>query len=442
MSEWRIEGIQGIESNYDVVMKILPTMMDMAGEGQYQSAQRDLERKQRELELAEQHMAQLEESQGQNLKDQMRQEELAAKTGRDDAGIRGMKNEDSGDPIDESGLEATPPSSASIPITRSWFVDNFGMSSAQVVDLLIKAGREDAIETLEPLIMAERREIVKQFSGVKPSIIEELPLTDSDYEQLNKNPDRFGLHFRQLVKHWNDTNDEDERTQIAVTFRERISKAHRLSPRENSILQRCADVMNERGAMNAQTLKSYGVSAPPKEIAKLIRSHGFLFDIIKAGQGKKSDDRGLFYDIQRTDVLIKNCGRLIGALLDSGGDISIDSRGSPRLTIPFSSRNAPAYADAIKSEMGVMAVKAEGANLIIEGENAVRKALSWSVPSMVEKREEATILLKAIEGNEKAQMIFAYEQANTDMKVKLLKQWNWSSNTFDQIKKEVTVNAE
>ena len=89
--------------------------------------------------------------------------------------------------------------------------------------------------------------------------------------------------------------------------------------------------------MNAQTLQSYGVSSPSKEIAKLIKSHGFLYDIVTAGQGTKADERSLFYDIDRPDVVIKNVGRLVGSLLDTGGELGFGPRGEPRLTMPFSS---------------------------------------------------------------------------------------------------------
>ena len=193
--------------------------------------------------------------------------------------------------------------------------------------------------------------------------------------------------------------------------------------------------------MNAQTLQSYGVSSPSKEIAKLIKSHGFLFDIVTAGQGTRADERSLFYDIDRPDVVIKNVGRLVGSLLDTSGELGIGPRGEPRLTMQFSSLNAPAYANAVKSEMGVRNVRAEGSSLIIEGDFAVQKALEWAIPSMNEKKNDAIIMKKALDGNENAQKLLAFNYALPSSQMEMMKSWNWSIESFDTVLKEVVADV-
>lgn len=362
---------------------------------------------------------------------------------RTDVGVRGMKNDLSGSaPGEADGVEAPPPIEAQVPITRSYFLDNFGMSSAKVTDILIKAERYDALEIMQPLIIAERKAIVKQFEGVNPEIVNELPLNDKDYEQLNKNIERLKIPFLQLVKAWTSSSNDEQRQKAQGIWRNRIDKSARLSSRENAVLERCAGVMYERGPMNAQTLQSYGVSAPSKEIAKLIKSHGFLFDIITAGQGKRADERSLFYDIDRPDILIKNVGRLVGSLLDTSGELGIGPRGEPRLTMQFSSLNAPSYANAVKSEMGVRNVRAEGSSLIIEGEFAVRKALEWAIPSMNEKKQDAIIMKKSLDGDENAKKVLAFNYALPTTQIEMMKSWNWSIDTFDEILKEVVADGQ
>ena len=453
----RIESVVGIESIYDALLKLNPLDPNMgvkppeaygaeiagglvnAVTGQNKEKKKELDAANREQREAEEALATAEE-QTANQPAPLPPEQPGGP--REDTGIIGMKNPDSTAPTSEG--ETDPPPQSELPpigLTRSWFVDNFGMTSAEISELLVKAQRMDVIEAIEPILIQERKEVIKQFPGVDPNLIHELPLTDRDYEQLNKNAERFGLYFRQLVKSW-EGGDDDEKTKAIERFHSRIDKSQRLSYREQDILEKTSKVLTERGPMNAQTLKSYGVSAPSKEIAKLIRSHGFLFDIIKAGQGKKADDRCLFYDVERPDVLIKNCGRFIGSLLDGGGSLSLNSQGIPRISMPFSSVNAPAYADAIKAEMSVNNVMAEGSWLIIEGEPAVEKALQWSIPSMNEKSDEATILLKSIQGDERAQRVLVFTNSDEKKQVDLLKKWNCSNEAIDSLAKEVVADGE
>lgn len=468
----RIEAIVGVECLVDAIHKAAPLVAMAArqvaagavadsGSALLEEAKKKVKDAEKETRNAEENLASVEEQSApeatvddappkpeqpaEALSGSQDSPEVSEGQGgpRDNAGVRGMKNENSSaSPAETDGSEASAPATAEVPLTRSWFVDNFGMSSAAVSEMLIKAGRHDALEIIQPLIIEERKAIVKHFEGVSFEVVEEIPLGDSDYEYLSKNSERLRIPFLQLVKGWSDAEDDEQREKALTLWTSRIDKSTRLSIREDDILKRCAEVMWERGPMNAQTLKSYGVSAPSKEIAKLIRSHGFLYDIIKAGQGTKSDERSLFYDIDRPDVVIKNVGRLIGSLLDTGGELGIGPRGEPRLSLPFSSLNAPAYANAVKSEMGVRNVRAEGPWLIVEGEAAVGKALEWSIPSMNEKRDDAIIMKSAISGDEKAQKILAFNLATPYRQLELMKTWNWSIETFDTILKEVVANGE
>ena len=470
----RIEAVVGVESLVDALRKFNPNVRqdDPYGRGAkavavggalLTEARKKLKEAEKETRQAEEEVASAEEQEAsveppaidgtppaepempmepaddsQSLLDSIKPEDYGGP--REEAGVRGMKNElSTSAPAETDGSEVTPPPNAELPptkITKTWFVDNFGMSSAKISEILVKAEAHDVLEKIQPLIMEERKAIVKQYEGVDPEIVNDLPLQDVDYAHLSKNSERLRIPFLQLAKAWT-SDDQETRDKAYNLWRNRIDKSARLSTRENAILERCSEVMYERGPMNAQTLQSYGVSSPSKEIAKLIKSHGFLYDIVTAGQGTKADERSLFYDIDRPDVVIKNVGRLVGSLLDTGGELGIGPRGEPRLTMPFSSLNAPAYANAVKSEMGVRNVRAEGSSLIIEGDFAVQKALEWAIPSMNEKKNDAIIMKKALEGHEDAQKLLAFNYALPSSQMDMMKAWNWSIEKFDTVLKEV-----
>ena len=445
-----IEAVVGVESLYDALKKLDPNYQHdpyAAGKNLADSlvntAKQRLSQANQKQQEAEQEVADAEEKQ-KETKPETPEAPKTTSVGspRDDSGIRGMKNEQStSTPAETDGSEVSASPQEKLPMTKSWFIDNFGMTSTEMIEILTKAEEFDAIDSIQPLIHMERKAILKQFEGVDISLAGSLPLTDLDYDLINQNPERYRIHLLQLVKAWTSSNSEDDKTRSESIWRNRINKTQSLSPREATILSKCAEVMYERGPMNVGTLKSYGISAPSKEISKLIKSHGFLYDIVKAGQGKRADERSLFYDVDRPTVLIKNTGRLISSLLDTGGKLGLDPRGVPRIILPFDSVNAPDYADAIKAEMGVSNVRAEGSSLVIEGEKAVHKALEWAIPSLGESKQDGVLMKRAIEGDMNAGRILLYNDANSDRQVELMKEWGWSVDKFAQVLQGVMNNG-
>ena len=449
MSEF-IEAVVGVESLYDALKKLDPNDQHdpyAAGKNLADSlvntAKQRLSQANEKQQEAEKEVAQAEDKQTE-VKPQAPAAPQTTRAGspRDDSGIRGMKSDEStSTPAETDGSEVDPSAQEKVPITKSWFVDNFGMTSIEMIEILTKAEEYNAIDSIQPLIHMERKAILKQFEGVDSSLTDSLPLTDLDYNLINQNPERYRIHLLQLVKAWNSSDSADNKTRAESIWRSRISKTQSLSPRESSMLSKCAAVMYERGPMNVGTLKSYGITAPSKEISKLIKSHGFLYDIVKAGQGRRADERSLFYDIDRPTVLIKNTGRLISSLLDSGGELGLDPRGVPRIILPFDSVNAPAYADAIKAEMDVSNVRAEGSSLVIEGEKAVYKALEWALPSLGEYKQDGLLMKRAIEGDMDAGRILLYNDAGPNRQIQLMKEWGWSVDKFAQVLQGVIKNV-
>ena len=399
-------AVPGVESWSDVLLKVLPQV------------EQEIERKQKEL-------LDLQQQAGKEMEQEQQQQEVERQrpgSPREGANIRGLDSAESdAKPDEQPGVELPP-----VPITRSWFSENFGMTSDEIVDIFVKAERQDLIETITPLIHAERQSILSSFVGVDSGLVKSLPLTDDDYRVLNQHKDRFDIHFRRFVKAWTSSENDEDRDSAYADWRSRVSKSERMSVRERNIMERSAMLLKRDGMMDAKAIVSRGVPASAAEVSSLIKSHGFLFGIEIAGRGRKANDRALFYDLEeRGDALIKNAGEMLAGLWEVGGKVETDSRGTPRLVLPFSSHNAVAYADCLKSEMGVRGVRAEGAALVIEGEAAVSKAAEEAMPWLSQQNRFLALVTKAaIEGDDRAIRLFSYETCSPEKRVKLLKRWN------------------
>ncbi len=361
------------------------------------------------------------------------------------------------DPREGAGTDETPmnasqetggtilPDEAPMPtklasIDRFWFVDNFGMTGREMSDLLIKSNHLKALDAIQPLLKQEKEAILSHFVGVSPSLVHNIPLTDKDYDCLNTNAERLDLPFRRFVKSW-ESSDDDGKSIAKQEWRKVIDEEQRLSNREKNLLFKCREVLGNRGALNAQTLKTYGVSASPAEISSLIKSHGFLYDIISVGQFSKSQGRGLFYDIRRRDVLLKDSDRFLAGLLENGALFKMDSRYNPRIEIQFNAPTAPWYATALQKELNVENVSAKGKGLEILGEVAVRAALEKAEPHLQGKCPEAIKMLKAMKGDEDAVLVLAYDNMEPAEQIRLLKKHNLSDEDMISKKEAVTANG-
>jgi hypothetical protein len=352
---------------------------------------------------------------------------------RTNATIEGLDNPESIPPTEQPG--AILPAEAPIDITRSWFIENFGMTGRELSEILVKARDLRTLDSIQPLLKMEKAAILKHFTGVSPSLVGVLPITDMDYDALNRNSERLDLPFRRFVKTWVNTDQKGKDGAVEL-WRTTVDKSERLSNRERNLLQKCKDTLEFRGALNAQTLKSYGIQASPAEISSIIKSHGFLYDLISVGQFSKSVGRGLFYDVRRRDVLLKDADRFIAGLIENDAQIKLDSRLNPRIEMRFYAPTAPWYADALNKAVGVESVSAEGRGLVIEGESAVFKALEMAEPYLNGHAPAAKQLLKGLRGDTDALVLIAYESMNPTEQVKLLKAYR-----IDEAKMEAMLNG-
>jgi len=328
-----------------------------------------------------------------------------------------------------------------IDINRTWFVDNFGMTGSEMASIFIKSNELKALDALYPLLIAEKKAILSSFPGVSPELVKHLPLTDVDYDSLNKYSNRLGIPFRRFVKVWEAADDSLAKQESYTAWKSVIDANLRLSPRERTILSECAGHLFKKGALNAQTLKINGVSASTGEISSLIKSHGFLYDIISVGEVSKTLGRGLFYDIKRRDVILKDAGRFLAGLIETNSSVRFDSRMKPRIEMRFNAPTAPWYADALNNEMDMNCVKSTSSGLCIEGEKGVIKAVEMASPYITDSSHEAFMLSKALVGDKDALIVMVHDSLNRKEQVTFLKSKNVSIERFDKMKEKVLMNG-
>lgn len=430
-----IQPVIGIEDMTDSIEKIAPALL-AAGRGMVMSAAAEaaknkLEGLATQTEDATAELEQAEEADAANAQAGESEE-------GDGAEIEGMNNPDSIPPTEQEGTEL-PAIAPELGKMRTWFPDNFGMTGREMTEILIKARENKVLDAIQPLLRLEKQATLSHFVAVSPDLIDELPLTDLDYDALNKNMERLDLPFRRFVKTWESDTSDDGREQAEKLWRMTIDKSERLSHRERGILRKCQNILSRRGAVNAQILKSHGVQASPAEISSLIKSHGFLFDIIAVGQFSKTVGRGLFYDIKRSDIILKDADQFLAGLIENGGGFKFDSRFYPRLEISFNAPSAPWYADALRKE-GIDNVEAKGIGLIIEGETSVLKALELAEPHLNGKTKSsrsyptAHNMLSALRGDKDTLIVMAYDCLEGYDKAKLLRKHRLTVDDFDDMK--------
>tara|TARA_R110002020_G_scaffold53854_3_gene150255 strand:- start:17625 stop:18932 length:1308 start_codon:yes stop_codon:yes gene_type:complete len=373
----------------------------------------------------------------QQATEQAQREQQNTPNPQAEASIEGMDAANSAPPTEQPGAEL--PAQAPLDLTRTWFIDNFGMTGREMSEILIKARDLKTLDLIQPLLKMEKQAILNHFTGVSGSLVGRLPLTDMDYDALNKNTKRLDLPFRRFVKSWTGS-DTEGRVVAEDLWRTTIDKSERLSNRERNLLENCREVLTSRGALNAQTLKSYGVNASPAEISSIIKSHGFLYDIIAVGQFSKSIGRGLFYDVRRRDVLLKDADRFIAGLMEHSAIFKLDSRLNPRIEMRFYAPTAPWYATALNKTLGG-GVSADSIGLVIEGEKSVFKALELAEPHLNGNASSAKLMLKGLRGNDDALIVLAYDSLPHTEQNKLLKKHRITDEGLKAKREEVLTHG-
>ena len=395
-------------------------------------AQEAVKIKEQELATAQQELQTIEQQAQQAPAEEAEQMPPAATTG---AEVEGMDSEESGNPATQPGTDAPPPASATDPppITKTYFKDNFGIEGGELLHLLEKGGEADVASSVELMLRKEQRAILNSFDWWDETDWDMLELKDNDFNLLLMYPDRLELPLRQTI---NAIKKGDNNAWLA--WHSRLDAENRLSRRERSILHKCYQTLSANGDMNSQTLSSYGVNGSSTEIAALIKSYGYLFNVNVVGKGKRHDDRTLYYGTPKPPIFLKTVDSFIGNLWEVDGELSMTPLNAPRLILPFRSDRGQDYSVVLKQRLGVENIMWEGQKFIIEGDFAVHKAAEMALPYLISKREEGALLLAAITGDEEASKIMAYRLAEPQDQVNMLKEWNISE---EQIQKMAGVIA-
>ena len=396
------------------------------------AAEQNVKQKEQELATAQQELETL-QGQGEQQAVEEPPAEAPAMPAEATAGkaIGGMDgNEGGGAPTEQPGTDVTAPPTAETPVTKSYFIDNFGISGGELIGLLQKGGEETVLDSVIHLLHQEQRAVLKQFDWWEDSDWNLLELKDNDFNLVSMFPDRLELPLRQTIVGVKKAKGEQERSEIWKGWHSRLDAENRLSRRERGILTECHNTLLKHGAMNSQTISSYGVKASSSEIGSLIKSYGYLFDVTVVGKGTKHDDRTLYYGTPKPPIFLKTVDSFVGNLWEVEGSLELTPTGAPRLTLPFNTKRGADYTVVLKQRLGVEGISWEGNKFVIEGSKSFQKAAIQALPYLTEKRENASLYLSALDGNVHAERILQYRH-NPDLQVELLKEWNVAEEKID-----------
>ena len=405
-----------------------------ANDGALTVAQQKVEQKKTELADAEQELATLSNQPPAAEAAPVEAEPMPAlaTTGKAIGGLDG--NDQEGSPTEQPGTSAT------APVTKTYFRDTFGIDGADLVDLLEKGGEQELVPSVITLLRAEQQAVLKQFDWWDANDWPLIKLQDNDYNLLIMYRDRLELPLRQTIVGVKKAVGEKEKNEIWKGWHSRLDAENRLSRRERGLLEECNNTLRKHGAMNSQTLSSYGVNASSSEIGSLIKGYGYLYDVTVVGKGTKHDDRTLYYGTPKPPIFLKKIDSFIGNLWEVDGAVEITPTGAPRLTLPFTTKRGEDYTVVLKQRLGVEGVMWEGDKFVIEGTTAFTKATKHALPFLVEKKGEASIMIAALEGDDKAERLVSYQYQDPQQQVHLLKEWNVSENEM-KMWAEVIING-
>jgi hypothetical protein len=166
-----------------------------------------------------------------------------------------------------------------------------------------------------------------------------------------------------------------------------------------------------------------------------------LFDLISVGQFSKSVGRGLFYDIKRRDVLIKDADRFIAGLIENNSKFKMDTRLNPRIELGFHAPTAPWYADALCKELDTTNITSSSSKIIINGESTVKKALELAEPYLNGHSPDARKMLKGLRGDKDALLVLAYESMTQQEQIELLKSQRINDEEMTRKREAVLTNG-
>ena len=342
-------------------------------------------------------------------------------------------------PTEQPGTEATA-STAPPPITKSFFKNEFGITGSDLIDLLQKAGEHTIVPAVVKMLRAEQHSIVKQFDWWDEKDWDLLELHDNDFNLISKYPGRLEYQLKKTLIGVKRAESGENRDLIWKAWHDRLNAENRLSRRERNLLTEAHNTLRKHGDMNAATITTYGLEASASEMGSIIKTHGWLYDIESVGEGTKNDSKAQYYGTSSPPVFLKRVDSFIGNLWEVGGEISFTKSGTPRLILPFTTKRAGDYTNVLKSELGVEGIMWEGRQFVFEGDLAVFKAAEVALPFLNEHRSEACVVLAALEGDENAGRLIAFEKADPQQQVNMMKTWNISKSVMDEWK-EVIVNG-
>tara|TARA_R100001079_G_scaffold57617_4_gene29480 strand:+ start:3479 stop:4801 length:1323 start_codon:yes stop_codon:yes gene_type:complete len=427
-----------VRSFEDAIVKIMPPEVSTVGGLFGGDLLGEKRKKEQELQQVE---SKLEEAEKQKEASKQRQEAIEENTEKQPpeatsgAEITGFKGgEQVANPTEQPGTMTTAP--PKVPVSKSFFRDEFGISGSDLIDMLHKAGESHVVPSVVELLRLEQQAVLKQFDWWQDDDWDLLQLHDNDFNVILNHPDRLEYQLRKTVAKVKKASDEDV-DGIWKEWHDRLNAEMRLSRRERNLLEKSHEVLRKNGDMNASNLTSYGIDATPSELAGLIKTYGWLYDTVVVGKGTTKDNRTLQYGTTKPPIFLKHVDSFIGNLWEVGGNLELLKNGTPRLTLPFDTKRGEDYANVLKSKLDVERITWEGRQFVLEGESAIFKAAKEAMPYLTIKKADAAIVVSALEGDENAGRVLAFDNSNKDLQVELMKSWNASQETVEQWRRDI-----
>lgn len=407
-------------------------------EGAITVAQEKVGQKKKELATAEQEAEALSNQPSAAAEAPVEAEPMptSATAGKEIGGLDGNEGESS--PTEQPGTELPP-----APISTS-LREDFGMDAPEIIDLLIKGGPES--EKFVPIILqrlrGEQLAVLKSFDWFNESDWGCVRLHDNDYAMLSKYADRLELPLRQTMAAARRAKDEDEMADIWKGWHNRLDAEHRLSSRERNILKGSLEVIQKNGDMNAQTITSYGVNGTAAEIASLIKSYGYLYDVKVVGRGRKSDDRSYYYGTTNPPIHLKKIDSFIGNLWELGGNLDLNTTQGPRLFLPFESKRGEDYTVLLKGALDTEDIVWEGNGFVFKSYHSTVRAAEAAIPYLDSRKTSAAILLTSLDEehplHKQARDLVRLSCADSQGQVEIRKELNLTDEGWLEMQEEVT----
>ena len=200
-----------VRSFEDAIIKIMPPEISTVGGLFGGNLLEDKKKKEQELQQAESKLEEAEkqkettEEQQEAVEENTKEQPPEATSGAEITGFKG--GEQVANPNEQPGTMTTAP--PKVPVSKSFFRDEFGISGSDLIELLEKAGENHVVPSVVELLRLEQKAVLKQFDWWKDEDWDLLQLQDNDFSMIVNHPDRLEYQLRKTIAKVKKAHDGD-----------------------------------------------------------------------------------------------------------------------------------------------------------------------------------------------------------------------------------------